>query len=323
VTGLASRSSLEVSVSLGASQSEIESIASSSGHPIPAAAAHALSDGSVFMGVQSGHGEALNTAEFATDSSNSYDLGVKIGDATPAEARVVGGALYLHLDSAALARAGGDPTDASKIDSAIQKAATYVPGLAALGQGGWVEASASDLQTLQDGLSLLGGSGSIPDVRSTVSHLRTEILDAFASHTTYAEVGPSGSGTEYSVTLDASGFATAVESAVDKALSTLPAQILGALPGLNAKAPSIPAGKTVSMSLYTQGSIASEIDFDLRQVGLQATVPVPVRVAFSTTSISAPSSAKTLDLSSLPSALPGALGGISNLFGSASGSSGA
>jgi hypothetical protein len=320
LNNLGAQSSLKVSVSLHLSSSQIESLsAADGGTAAPAAAAKAISQGAFFLGLQSGHGESLNSQRFTTDDSDRLALGLSSGSSTPVELRLVDQTVYLHLNPSELSNLGGSSTG-SNLASDLQKAAQVLPGLSSLAHGGWVSVSLSELQSLEGMLSELGGAGSSSNTTSNLptaaSELRSQLINALGAHATYAYEGSSGGRSEYLVTLNVKGFVDEMAPVIQQgvsSLSGLPSSMTSKLSDIGSKiSKEVPAGKTVKMTLYVKNGVASEIDFDLRQAGVKANFAVPLRIAFSQTTIDKPSGATPLNLSNLPQMLQGVLGNSSS-----------
>src|SRR5262249_30767910 len=149
VGSLPDQSSLSVRVSLGLTEAQVQQLASKEGGSgMSATQAKALSQGSIFFDIQTGHGEKLSSAQTQTDSANKYDFGLQIGSDVPIEVRYLDQNLYVRAQVSELLSDVGSSTNADSVQSSLQQADQFVPGLAALGKGDWVEVSHASLQSL-------------------------------------------------------------------------------------------------------------------------------------------------------------------------------
>lgn len=313
---------LRVQFSVGVTASQLQQIAAKSGDSkLTPAEARALSTGSIFFSVQTGHGEALDSRQAATDKDDSADFGLQIGSDIPIEVRYVQQALYARVDAKTLLTdAGQDPAEAGELSNALREANSFVPGLATLAEGGWVEVDASSLQTLgklfrQYASSLGAGSSSASQsqIRSMATALRKDLVGAIEDNATYQNLGTHSGRTGYGVTVNVHGFLDQFAPDLQKDLNLIPGalgnQASSAIKKAEAK---VPANRTVVLHLFVQNNRLQELDLDLNQFARHPMpFPVPLRMALSTPSpIAAPASATTLDLSKLPSLLGGMLGSL-------------
>jgi hypothetical protein len=309
-TNLGKQSEISVTVSLGVTPSQLQQIDST----ISSAEAQAISTGSIFLNVQSGHGEALNSKQFRTDSDTSFALGLRIGSTVPIELRYVAQNLYLRADVAGLLQSVGAPAaTAENWTKALNSLDQYVAGLSALGQGKWVEVSHSSLsqlgQMLQQSSSSSAGGSTTPNqsqIVNAIEKLRTDLVAAFQNNSTYEDMGTNSNGvTHYQATLQVQGFVQQAGAALSNDLGSLPgaSAITGKLGGSVGKATSkVSTTQTAVFDLYVQNNTAQEVDVDLNQFAGKNKVsfPVPLKVVFgSSPTISAPVGATTLELSGL------------------------
>jgi hypothetical protein len=273
----------------------------------------------------SGHGEALDSTEAATDNVNKYDVGLTTNGNTPIEFRAVDQNFYLHLVLSELQSAtGATRSSLSKVSAGIDKLNADLPGISALNSGRWVEVTHTSLEPL---LSMLKTFESTQGMSSSGAHslgaeytrLIQDLQAALKAHSAATKV----SGPEYNVTVDVKPFVQQFGSAVQNDLNSLPGG-MGSKYGssISSATAKIPAGQTLVMQMFVQGNKLQEVDVDLNQFepsGQKAPFAVPLKIVFSTNpSISAPSGAKQLDLSKVPQLLGGLAG---SLGGSSGGSS--
>jgi hypothetical protein len=316
---LGKQSEISVTASLGVSASQLQQIDST----ITAPEAEAISTGSIFLYIQSGHGEALNSTQFTTDVDSSLALGLKIGSSVPVELRYVGQTLYLHADVASLFRSIGQPASAgAKFTNMLKSLDKYVPGLGALADGNWVKISQATLAELgsmlnQSSSSTSGGSSTPTQSQllAAVQKLTTDLVTAFQNNSTYKDMGPTATGLEhYQATLQVESFIQQAGTALSNDLGSLPgaSAITGKLGGNIGKAASnASVPQTAVFDVYVQNGTAQEVDVDLNQFAGKNKVsfPVPLKVVFgSSPTISAPTGATALDLSGLPQMLGGLTG---------------
>ena len=247
----------------------------------------------LFVDLETGKGEPLDSPQAVTDAADSLDVGMQAGSTTTAELRFVGGALYAHLDAAEL------PGGARGLAARLGKLNGYVPGLSALGQGQWVEASAASIHQLFSAVEQFASQMGVspPPVAGVIETILTQVYnDMVASveaHSTYRYVGSSGGRTEYALTVDVRGFLDQFGPKLRSDLGTLPFG-LGSLVGnaLNKSASKIPAGQKATVDLYIAGGALQEVDV----AGTRAVFSTPPLVK-------APAGATQLDLSKLPGLL--------------------
>lgn len=328
IANLTSSSSLGVTVSLGLTSAQVKQLSTLGGGSAPTdQEAQALSSGSIFLKVSTGHGEALDSQQTTTDSANNFDIGLTTDGNTPVEFRVVDQNLYLRFQLHQLqSDTGTAQTNLSKINSEVTKLNSDIPGISALVAGNWVEISHASLQPLLSMLKSLEASQGAPSnssIMQDVTKLRQSFDSALNSNSSTVKVGTSGSRTEYNVTVHLKPFLQQFGTALQNELNSLPAgagtKYSSTLTNLGAK---VPASQTLVMQVYVQNNKAQEIDVDLNQFapsGQKAPFAVPLKIVFSSNvSISAPSGSTPLDLSKLPQLLQGMAG---SLGGSSSSSS--
>lgn len=323
ISALGQQSSIEVGLSLPITPDQVQQLQRTSGDgALSAAAAKALSGGSIFVVEQTGHGEPLDSPSAATDTSSSYDLGLRIGSDTPVEVRYVAQTLFLHLQLAQLLSDVGENPSATipKFDQGLNQANQYVPGLSSLGEGQWVEVSHSSLQALDALLKKAessSGSGSMPtpsQLVPAITKFRSQAVAALEQDSIVSSLGTTGGRTGYSVTFEIRQFLTQIEPAIQTFLSSLgPAastatsQLHSSWSQLEAK---VPSGQTAVADLYTSSGHLVQASVDLNQFAGAQKVGFPVPLTFSFGSppvLSAPTNSAALDLSRVASLL-GSLG---------------
>ena len=291
----------------------------SGGSKLSPAELNAITTGVIFFSEKTGHGEALDSAQAQHDALDSYDFGLSIGSSTPVEFRYVDQAVYLRADLHQLLTDVGQP--ASKADAVtrmLPQIETYVPGITALGQGRWVELSHASIQSLAPtlkGLEQQGASsgGTTPAAfQQSMLKLRSEIVGALQSNSTFTHVGTSGGREHYAVTVQLHNLVATVAPELESTFGSLPG-VGSKISGLGAMAARVPAGRTAVIDTYISGNQLTEADLDINQfapAGQKAGFPVPIRMAIGSASISAPSGATELDVSKLPGLLSGIVGNI-------------
>jgi hypothetical protein len=306
---LGKQSDISLTVSLGVSADQLQQI----DHTISSAEAQAISTGSLFLYVQSGHGEALNSTQFRTDADNRVALGLHIGSSTPIELRYVGQNLYIHADVAGLAKIlGAPPGTGTQFINELHAAGQYA-------QGKWVEISQASLAQLGAMLKQSSGTGgsTAPDqsqIVTAIGKLRDDLVTAFKNNATYKDMGTTNGVTHYQATLQVRDFVQQAGSALSNDLGALPgaSMITGKLGDSIGKAASnISATQTAIIDLYVQNDTAQEISVDLNQFAGKDKVSfqVPLKVVFgSSPTITAPAGATPLDLSELLQLLGGLAG---------------
>ena len=285
------------------------------------AEANALSNGSIFFNIQTGHGEKLSSAEAKTDSANSYEFGLDVGSDTLIDVRYVDQNLYVQAQLSTLLTDVGSSTKDSSIQGTLQQADQVVPGLAALGEGKPVEISHASLNSLSGLLkqyaSSLGSGGAAVNpsqYEAVYGQLAHDVTTALKANSTLVNAGTSGGRTDYKATVNVQGFLNQVGPALQTDLASVPGVGGDLAKGLSQAKSQIPANQTAVADLFVENGTLQEIDVDLNQFASaadKAPFPVPVKVAFGTPpSISAPSGATQVDLSKLPTLLGGLMGGL-------------
>lgn len=314
ITALGAQSSIEASFSIpitAAQAGQLASMGSSSSST--GGVAKALTTGSVFFAEQTGKGEALDSTAASSDPANSYDFGISFGSDTPFEVRYVGQSVYLHLQAATLFSDLGEPASkASALDAELTKLNADIPGLGALANGGWVEASQATLAPLLGDLKSFaasGGGSSLSNIGSTLVGLRTSVLAAIKANSTVTSLGTSNGRQGYAVDVKAQALATSIDAALNSASGVVPS-VGNKLGGLSKSIASIPSSLVVTIDAYTSSGKLAEADLNLDQLVTKSppTFPVPLRMTISSASISAPTGATQLNLSTIPSLVGGLVG---------------
>jgi hypothetical protein len=314
VTALGNRSSIEARFSIPITATQARQLASMGSSKSPSRGAlKALSTGSVFFAEQTGNkGESLDSKAASTDLTKSYDFGVSFGSDTPLEVRYVGQAIYLHLKATTLLRDLGEPASkASALNSELAKLNSDLPGLSTLATGGWVEVSRAALAPLLGDLKSFAASGAgsnMSKVSSGLVGLRTSVLAAIKANSAVTSLGSSGGRQEYAVSVKAKALATSIDAALNSASGVVPS-VGNKLGGLSKSLASIPSSLVVTIDAYTSSGKLTEADLNLAQFATKSkqSFPVPLRMTISSASISAPSGAKKLDLSKIPTLVGGLL----------------
>lgn len=313
VKNLGSESSLQMAFSLGITAAQAAQLGGSSGGSAPTAAeAQALASGHIFITEATGHGEALSSAEAATDPQRSLDLALSIGSNTPFELRYVDQNLYLRAQiDQLLSDIGQKASSASKLSSELNAANTFIPGISSLAAGNWVEVSHASLDSLGASLKQAAGSSSPSVSVSQTTKLASQLVGALQSNSVFTSLGNAGGRSEYSMALNVSGFASVALSILQSFASSVPG--LGAKIGssLSSAAGKIPSGLSAVIDLFVSGNRLSEADLDVNQFKHKYSFAIPLKVEFSSPGApSAPSGATNLDLSKLPSLLANLLQGL-------------
>ena len=305
VSSLGGASNLTVRVSLGITAAQAQQLASQGHSSLTTAEAQALGSGSISFTAQTGHGEPLDSNQAITDTGNAYDLALDIAGSTPVDIRYVSHALYLKAQfGQLLTDLGQAPADSAKLQNRLSQLNQYVPGISALGQGGWVEVSPASLSALGNLVEQAGGTGSpsATQIQSVLGQLRSTVFDSFKANSTSQSVGSTAG--EYTTTVNVHGFLTSLAPTLQKDLQLVPVIGSKLSSDFSQLEKQVPTGKTITGTVHTSAGRLSEIDVDLRQFAQKAKVnfAVPLQVVFtSATAISTPANAQVLDLSKLPS----------------------
>jgi hypothetical protein len=279
--------------------------------------ASALSRTSLVVNVYPGHGESLQSKQFASDPDNQYQVALQVGTARLVEMRYVGDLLYARADLAKLlSDFGAPPPTPSKVQSELEQGNHFVPGLSALGQGDWVSANLNALAPmLKPGASK---SSNAPASRANVSKLLNDLKSALTSNTSYSNLGTHAGRTEYQLKVQARDF-------VRTLASTLPNDLAGiaggtGVPGvgsvasqvskaLNQAQTDIPPGQTIAIQLWVKDNKAQEVDLDINQFVHKFPFAVPLRFVLAGGSpVTVPSGVTPLDFSKVSGLLGGLMG---------------
>ena len=330
VGNLGKQSDIGVRFSIPISEAQAQQVETrTGGSKMTPAQLKALTTGVIFLGEKTGHGEALDSAQAQHDSLNSVDLGLSFGPSTPLEFRYVDQSAYLKADlHQLLSDVGQPPSKADTVTRVLPQIENYVPGISALGRGQWVEVSHASIQALEPTFKQLqqqgaqSGGTTPAGFQQSILKLRSELIGAVQSSSTFAHVGTSGGRDHYAVTVNLHNLVATVLPELQSAFGSVPG--LGArLGGIDSAAAKVPAGRTAVIDAYVSGNQLSEADVDVDQfipAGQKPGFPVPLRMAVGSASISAPSGATQLDLSKLPGLLSGIVGNLGALGGSSSAS---
>ena len=314
---IGSQSGLDLRISLGVSAAHLQQLGrtTSGTDEITPEVANAIASTSLVIDLNTGNGKALNDKQATKDPAAQFGLALQVGTASPVQVRYVGQTVYLRADAKSLLTdLGQDPSKAAGFQQALRSADSYVPGLAALGQGKWVSVPSSTLDTLLKGLQSKLPSSSASSAAPTpamAQQLLHQLHQAFTSNATYTEVGTQGNRTHYQISL-------AVRPFVQQVIAALPAS-LGSVPGasslgnnIKGSITNIPANQKAVVDVWVSNNKAQEIDIDLNQFVHKYSFAVPLRILIGPgTTVSAPSGATPLNLSKVP----GLLGGLGALSG--------
>lgn len=321
---LGKQSSLQMSFSLPitpAQWDQVNSAGSGTGL-LPQNLAKGLSQRSTFLIVQTGHGEAITSAEADTDAANAYAVGMNIGSNTPIDIRYVGQNLYVLCNIDQLANDYGLPASIhasikQSLKQSLNRILPIIPGLNALLDGRWVKIPHASVQQI---LSLLkatesrqfGGSfRSVPQARQSVQRLMDQVATILKNGTDVNQIGNTGGETHYTATLHINTVFSQLELPVEQFLSSLGSKASAARSlvksGWASQAAKIPPNTTAVVDLYTQSGDLAGVSIDVNQFATgknKVSFPLPETLKFSSPPIlSAPTGATPINLSNLPSIL--------------------
>ena len=310
------QSGVSLQVSIGLDGAQILQLAHATGGPdVTQSEANALAGTSIVVKLVGGHGESIQSTQFATDTANQLDLALLVNKSSSLELRYTGKTIYVRADlTTAIKEFGVSTSEAGTISRWLDQANQYLPGLSALGHGQWVAVPLASIESLLHQFQS-SGSASVPTANtSQIAKAEQQLKTIFTGNATYAFEGTHGGRAEYAVTVQ-----------VHNALQKLAQALSGVIPtaGVGALDPSkmisgivdkVPADQTVVLQMWVSNGKAQEVDLDVRQFDTSLPFAVPVRfVLGSASSIPAPTGATTLDLSKLPQILgqlfEGLLGG--------------
>jgi hypothetical protein len=279
--------------------------------------ASALSQTSLLINVDPGHGESLQSKQFASDTNNRYELAIQVGNAQPLQVRYVDGLLYARADLPTLiSDFGGQSATATKVQRELGEADLYVPGVAALGRGKWVSADLKALAPLvqRRGSNTSSGNSTFSqaDARTLLNHIKS----ALTSNSTYSNAGNHGGRTEYRLKVRAHDFLRSLQSTLPHDLSNVAGKV--PVPGassigsqvskaLDQAQAQVPKNETIAFQLWVKDDRAQEIDVDVNQFVPKFPFAVPLRFVFApATPVTAPPNATPLGFSNVS----GLLGGL-------------
>jgi hypothetical protein len=316
IAALGRQSSVTVRMSIPMTSAQARQLLDKDGATITPAMAQAVSTGSVVLTERTGHGEAIDSDQAQADQANSYAVTVNVGADVPLDVRYVDQSLYVRMDASQLATdTGQSPSQASRMQHGLAQANTFVPGLSALGQDKWVEASNSTLASLLPILKLAESEVPNPaDLAASATKLGADLGRAVSASSSFARTAGSGDGDGYSVTVDAHKLLTTAAPDIQSTLGSIPEIGASVTSAINKAESSIPAGQRVAVHVEVTNGVLHQVDMDLNQLtgSQKGGSPVPLRLVFSTPgTVSAPAGAVQLDFSKLPSLLQGLMGGSS------------
>jgi hypothetical protein len=267
--------------------------------------ASALSHTSIVVNIYPGHGESLQSKQFATDPNNRLELALQVRGARPVDVRYLYGTLYARANiRSVLSDFGQDPVAAASAQSSLEKADAYLPGLAALGQGQWVSANLHELAPLLK----LGGLNTSRNSQYQASSatLMRDLKSALMNNTSYTNVGNRGGRTEYRVTVNARSVLQQLSGDLSNLAGSTPIpgasdigkQIAGAMD-------KIP--QAVALQLWVKDNKMQEVDLDLNQFAHKYPFALPLRVLIAAGSpVAVPQGVTPLRISGIA----GLLGGL-------------
>jgi hypothetical protein len=270
--------------------------------------ASALSHTSIVVNVYPGHGESVQSEQFAADPNNRLQLAIQVRGARPVDVRYFDGSLYARTDiHALLADFGQSPAAAAGARSGLEKADAYLPGLAALGQGQWVSANLHELAPLLKlgGLNLSRNN----QYQASSTALMRDLKSALINNTSYTNLGNHGGRTEYGATVAAHHVLQQLSGDLSSLAGSTPIPGVGdigkQMAGSLDKVP-----QTVALQLWVKDNKMQEVDIDLNQFAHKYPFAVPLRVMIAAGSpVAVPRGATPLQISGIAGLL-GGLGGL-------------
>ena len=121
---------------------------------------------------------------------------MQVGGAAPIEIRYLNGMIYISPDvSTLLSDFGQSSSEATKFQSALEGANSYVPGISALGQGQWVSAQTSAFAPLLQQLKTADPSAANSVSPAQSKQLLNQLSAALKANSTYGIFGTQGGRT--------------------------------------------------------------------------------------------------------------------------------
>jgi len=300
------QSSGTVTFGLFGSAADFEALGSTSGPASTRAEAEKLLPTSTLsVSYEKGSGAGQGKEEI------SLTLGT---DQNAFQAIVASGTIYLRVDVNGIASAAGG--SASKITAEAGAAEGEFPFIKTLLDGGFVSLDLKSLSALSKQFAGAGGATTPTTVGSgQVKQMIAGLKTALTTGTTITKVGSDSVGDHYQVVVMPQQLVTALQQDVSSAAGPLSSE-LGKADGSLSKL----SNKPVTVDVWISGGKLKQIELDLRQFHQGAggpANPVGLKITFGpeSGSISIPSGATPVDLSSLG----GLLGGLAGAKGGASG----
>jgi hypothetical protein len=269
--------------------------------------ASALAHTSLVVNVYPGHGESLQSKQFAADPNNRLELALQVRGARPVDVRYFDGTVYARADMRTLlADFGHDPAAAAGTQGDLEKADAFLPGLAALGHGQWVSADLHELAPLLKlgGLNMTQNS----EYQASSAALARHLKSALVNNTTYTNLGNHGGRTEYRLTVEAHHVLKQLSGDLSNLAGSTPIPGAGDIGKQMAGAlDQVP--QTISLQLWVKDNKMQEVDLDLNQFAHRYPFALPLRVMIAAGSpVAIPRGATPLQISGIAGLL-GGLGG--------------
>ncbi|HEX3899170.1 MAG TPA: hypothetical protein VHW74_08355 [Mycobacteriales bacterium] len=297
VQALASSSTLTASVKLGGTGSQVLAFvkAEKKGVSLTPAQAADIAGVSINFEVAAPKGETLSQLSGLTEAGAAANISVVDGGTTLLDIRFVNGTLYLQAD---LKDVLNDIGKASTYRQMAAAASSFPGFLSALVEDKWVSLPVSTLKQLTG--SGASGSTSTP---AASSHQFLAAVEGLLTKDVTVTRTSSGDTDHLTLMTNARTLVGDVTSTFDTLVPSA-GSILGGIK------PSSAPDKSVTLNATVTNGALSALTFDLGQLAKNGslTLPLALAIAQGGTTISAPSGATAVDVSTLDSLL-GSLGG--------------
>jgi hypothetical protein len=305
ITNLSHSPAVTATLRLNVTAAQLEAIGSSTGSPIPAAAAQLMAGADITVAEQSANGAALSSA--CGLGQTNAEVSVQLAGANLIDLRTVGKTLYARADVHRLLAI--THTSASALTRAQGQLPAGLSFVHVVLAGRWVSLDLAQVQ------GLAGGLAGSTNMANTGCRESKALYSALLHAVTVTQMK---TGNELLLTTSSRRLVRAIGSA----LATLPGG--SALSGRLGRASSLP-NRTIQLQATVSDDTLSVLSVDLAQFGPAADraklngQKLPLVLTFTTTAptIAAPSGATPVNLGALLSLLGSRLGGSASASSSA------
>jgi hypothetical protein len=297
LAALGKGSTLDASIKLGASASDIMALAQANNSSISSTEANAIAGAAISFEVVAPSGKTISDLSGADANAGNVNFSISDNGTNFFSVRALDQKVYIQVDLKDLFSAIGKSAEYQQFSG---EAAALPPFLQALVAGKWISLPESSLKSLSS--SVPGGTASTPNPAQQHQFL-TALESILTQDVTVARTS-TGSTDDLTLSGNTQTIAQGLISALTSAVPSVAGELGGAGTG------NVPS-KNVTIDAQVTGGALSQLSIDLGQFDTKKMVSFPVDVDFARSgpAISAPSGAVAVDPSQLQSLLGQVAGG--------------